>query len=150
MASRFDIHIQIIPHDQYDGMAFYSFGQTRSIGVRGLQKLVNMFAKYLLTPVGSDPLDISYGTEVPNLFGANVDLADAKDVLLLAVDKTAAAIREFQSSLDTPNDERLSSATVTGIILIDTGPGIAAQIEITNVLNEGRKVLLPTLEVTGV
>lgn len=150
MASRFDIHIQIVPADQYKGMAFYSFGQQRSLGVRGLQKLVNIFAKYLLTPVGSDPMDLTYGTELPNLFGSNIDLSDAKDVLLLAVDKAAQAIRAFQNSVDVPDDERLSSATVTGIVLVEAGPGIAAQVHIVNTLNEGRAVLLPTLEVTGV
>jgi hypothetical protein len=150
MASRFDIHIQIVAADKYQGMAFYSFGPDRSIGVRGMQKLVNIFAKYLLTPLGSDPMDLSYGTELPNLFSANVDLNDAKDVLVLAVDKATQAIRTNQTTKEVADDERLASATVTAILLIDSGPGVAAQILIKNVLNESVAVLLPTLEVTGV
>ena len=145
MAAPFDIHIQIVPASRYRGMKFYSFGQTRTLGVRGLPKLVNMFAKFLLTPVGSDPLDPSYGTELPNLFGSNVDLRDAHDVLLLSVDSAAQAIRGFQTSLDIPDDERLATATVNAVILIDTGPGIAAQIHIENVVRQGMGLLLPTL-----
>jgi hypothetical protein len=147
MAAPFDIHIQIVPASNYRGMRFYSFGQRRSLGVRGLQKLVNVFAKYALTPVGTDPLDPTYGTEIPNLFGSNVDLRDAQDVLLLSVDKTAQAIRGFQSSLDVPDDERLATATVNAVILIEAGPGIAAQIRIENVVRQGTQLLLPTLTV---
>jgi len=145
VAAPFDIHIQIIPASKYRGMRFYSFGQRRTLGVRGLQKLVNMTAKYLLTPVGTDPLDPTYGTEIPNLFGSNVELRDAHDVLLLSVDKAAQAIRGFQTSLDIPDDERLATATVNAVILIETGPGIAAQIHIENVVRQGMGLLLPTI-----
>ena len=147
MAAPFDIHIQIVPASRYHGMKFYSFGQRRSLGVRGLQKVVNMFAKYLLTPVGTDPLDPTYGTELPNLFGSNVDLRDAQDVLLLSVDKAAQAIRGFQNSLDVPDDERLATATLNAVILIEAGPGIAAQIRIENVVRQETQLLLPTLTV---
>jgi hypothetical protein len=147
VAAPFDIHIQIIPASKYRGMKFYSFGQKRTLGVRGLGKLVNMFAKFLLTPVGTDPLDPSYGTDLPNLFGSNVDLRDAHDLIVLAVDQASQAIREFQNGRDVPDDERLATATVGRVILIEAGPGMAAQIHIENVLRQGMGVLLPTLEV---
>lgn len=144
----YDVNIQIVPAERYDGMGFYSFGQTRSLGVRGLQKLINMFAKYLLTPIGTDPCDLSYGTNLTNLIGSNVVLSDAREVLDIAVDATVTAIQSYQTAKGSvPADERLSSASVTDYIEIPEGPGFAAQILITNVAGEQLQMVLPTLEV---
>lgn len=144
----FDINIQIVPAINYTGMAFYSFGQTRSLGVRGIQKLINVFAKYLLTPIGTDPTDLTYGTNLTNLIGSNVILDDAREILDIAVDATVAAVQRFQvrhTSIST--DERLASASVVDYITIAEGPGFAAQILIRNVSNQQLQLVLPTLEV---
>lgn len=144
----YDINIQIVSAACYTGTGFYSFGQTRSLGVRGIQKLVNVFAKFLLTPVGSDPFDVSYGTNLTNLIGSNVALSDAREVLDMAVAATAAAVQAYQSGrASVDDDERLSSAVVSNYIEILGGPGFAAQILIRNVANEQAQIVLPTLEV---
>lgn len=144
----FDINIQIVSAAEYTGMAFYSFGQKRSLGVRGLQKLVNIFAKFLLTPVGSDPIDLTYGTNLTSLIGGNVALDDAREILDIAIEATVAAIQGFQSGQTTvPDDERLATASVTAYISIPDGPGFAAQILITNVAGQSLNFILPTLEV---
>lgn len=144
----FDINIQIVPASRYKGMAFYSFGQTRSLGVRGIQKLVNIFAKFLLTPIGTDPTDLTIGTNVTSLIGSNVVLDDARDILNIAVDATVTAIQGFQSGQSAvPDDERLASASVTNYIEIPEGPGFAAQILIRNVSGQQLQLVLPTLEV---
>jgi hypothetical protein len=144
----FDVNIQIVPAAQYTGMGFYSFGQTRSLAVRGLQKLVNMFAKYLLTPVGTDPTDVTYGTNLTNLIGTNIVLNDAREVLDIAVGKTVTAIQGWQSGKAAiPDDERLASASVTDYIEVPSGPGFSAQIFITNVSGQQLQIVLPTLEV---
>lgn len=144
----YDVNIQIVAATEYDGMGFYSFGQKRSLGVRGIQKLVNMFAKYLLTPVGTDPTDLDYGTNVPALIGSNLALEDAREVLDIAVDKTSAAITAWQIAKGSvPDDERLSSAVISDYIEIPDAPGFAAQVLITNVSNEQLQIVLPTLEV---
>lgn len=145
MADKFDVYFQVIPKAQYVGSKFFAFGPTRSIGVRGIQKLINLFTKYLMTPLGSDPLDLEAGTEVPALLGSNVTPVDAKDIILLAVDKTAKAIDAMQASLDVPDDERISTASVTKFITFDSGPGVAAQIFIQNVEGQGLEFLIPTL-----
>jgi hypothetical protein len=141
----YDIYFQIVPENQFTGSKFFSWGQERTLGVRGIQKLVNLFVKYLMTPVGSDPLDLTYGTDLPNLIGSNIELDDAKDILLLAVDKAAKAIQAFQVGADIADDERLATATVTDFIAIPEAPGLAAQIFIENVADQGLTFLLPTL-----
>ena len=144
----YDINIQIVPAAQYTGQGFYSFGQTRSLSVRGINKLVNIFAKFLLTPVGTDPLDSTYGTNLTNLIGTNVALSDAQEILDMAVQTTVAAIQGFQAGNSAvADDERLASASVTNYILIPDAPGFAAQILITNVSNQQMQIILPTLEV---
>jgi hypothetical protein len=144
---RNDIHIQLVPEAVTSGGGFYGFGAVRSLKVSGIQKLVNMFAKFLLTPVGSDPLDLTYGTDFPNLLGSNVDVYDAKEVLELSVAKTVQAIQNNQASTEVPDGERLSTATVTDYIVIPEAPGFSAQVYIENTLNQGITVLLPSLHV---
>jgi hypothetical protein len=144
----YDINIQIVPAADYTGQGFYSFGQTRSLAVRGINKLVNMFAKCLLTPVGTDPLNLAYGTNLTSLIGSNVVLTDAQELLGIAIDAVVSYIQGVQSGNSAvPDDERLSSATVTNYILITDGPGFAAQVLITNVSGQQMQVVLPTLEV---
>lgn len=144
----YDVNIQIVPATKYTGMAFYSFGQKRSLGVRGIQKLVNTFAKYLLTPVGTDYTDLTYGTNLVTLIGSNVVLDDAREILDMAVDATMAAIQAWQAGQSSvPDDERLASAAVTNYIEIPDAPGFSAQVLITNVANQQLQIVLPTLEV---
>ena len=142
--ANYDIYFQLVPANQFTGSKFFSFGLQRTVGVRGLQKLVNLFTKYLLTPVGSDPHDLTYGTDLPNLLGSNVAVDDAKDILLLAVDKTVKAVQAFQAGAAIADDERLATATVTEFLEIPEAPGFAAQVLIQNVLNHGLTFLLPT------
>ena len=150
MASRFDVNIQIVPNAAYEGMAFYAFGQRRSLGVRGINKLVNMFARFLLTPIGTDSVDLTFGTVLPRLIGSNVALADAQEVLQVAVTTTIDAIQAFQAGRDSvPDDERLASAEVTQFLLIEEAPGFAAQILIRNTANETMSVVLPSLSVVS-
>lgn len=150
MPSRFDVNIQIVPAAQYTGMGFYSFGQTRSLGVRGINKLVNVFAKRLLTPTGTNPLDLTEGTQLANLIGSNVTATDAQEILQISVFDTAEAIRNTQAGRgDVPDDERLASAEITAFLLIEEAPGFAAQVQIRNVANQGLTVVLPTLSVVS-
>ncbi len=150
MADRYDVNIQIVPAAQYDGMGFYSFGQRRSLGVRGINKLVNMFAKWLLTPVGTNPVNLEEGTQLANVIGSNVTTTDAQEILQVSVAAAATAIRKIQAGRsDIPTDERLAAAEITAFILIEEGPGFAAQVYITNVANQGMTVVLPTLSVVS-
>ena len=143
----YDVNLQLVSASQYKGTKFYSFGPGRSVAVRGIQTLVNMFAKYLLTPIGSDHTDLSVGTQLASLLGSNVTPDDAQDVLQLSVEKTVNAIQGWQRTREVPPDERLLSATITGFAEIPSAPGFAAQIYIQNVAGQGLTVLLPTLTI---
>lgn len=143
--ANYDIYFQIVPEAAYSGSAFFSFGQQRSLGVRGIQKLVDMFVLYLMTPVGTDPLDATRGTDLPNLIGSNVGVSDAQDILALSVNKTVQAIQGYQTGAEIADDERLATATITEFIDIPEAPGFAAQIFVENVAGEGLTFLLPTL-----
>jgi hypothetical protein len=145
----FDMYFQLVTVEQLnDGTnKFMTFGQKRSLGVRGLQKLMNMFAKYLLTPLGSNPIDPNDGTILTSLLGSNVSPADAEDILIMCVDKTVKAIQAAQQGTATPTDERLAAATITGYVEIPTGPGFSAQILIQNTAGQTATFLLPSLGV---
>lgn len=145
----YDLYFQIVTIDELESGSskFLTFGQTRSLGVRGLQKLINLFVKYLLTPLGSNPLDLDDGTILTSLLGSNVSPNDAEEILIMAVDKTTAAIQAYQQGQNVPDDERLASASITGYIAIDSDPGFAAQILIKNVANQALTFNLPTLSV---
>lgn len=150
MGIRYDVNIQIIPAAAYHGMAFYSFGQKRSLGVRGINKLVNMFAKFLLTPIGTDSVELASGTLLTSLIGSNVALADAQEILQMSISTTVDAIHAFQANRGSvPDDERLASAEVTDFLLIEEAPGFAAQVLIRNISNQGLSLVLPTLSVVS-
>lgn len=144
----FDLNIQIVPASLYTGTKFYSFGFKRTVAVQGFNKLINMFSKYLLTPIGSDLTDRTYGTNLTQLFGSSITTRDARDMIDQAVRDTTQGILRIQSGNGALLDEeRLSSATVSQYIEIPEAPGIAAQILIRNVANQQLSIVLPTLEV---
>lgn len=109
-----------------------------------------MFARFLLTPIGTDSVDLTFGTVLPSLIGSNVALTDAQEVLQVAVTATTDAIHTFQAGRGSvPDDERLASAEVTQFIVIEEAPGFAAQILIRNTTNETMSVILPSLSVVS-
>lgn len=145
MAYQFDIYFQSYTTDDWPGTKPFNFGQTRSLGIAGLQKLVNMFLKYLMTPIGTDPLDLDAGTALPMLIGSNVDSNDVQETLQIAVETTVGALIAIQSKQSPPDDEALAGASVTDFILIPALPGFSAQIYIQNVAGAGLTFLLPAL-----
>jgi hypothetical protein len=142
-----DIHIELVLPEDLTGVKFYHFGFTRTVAVSGLQKLLNNWIKYLLTPVGSNPNDLEEGTEFTSLIGSNVPLPDARDTLAFSIEKTNSAIKAYQRGKQLPLDEKFSYATITAYVEMSDAPGFSAQVLIRNAKNEGLQILLPTLEV---
>lgn len=145
--AKLDIHIQLVDPVILRGTQFYTFGFKRTVAISGIQKLFNNWAKYLLTPVGSNPNDLNEGTTFTSLISSNIPLTDTKDILSLAINKTNKAIRDVQRTLEVPLDERLATATITAFVELPSNPGFTAQVLIRNFSNEGIQVLLPTLDI---
>lgn len=141
----YDIHIETNAAVALFGSKFYTFGPGASVGVFGAQKLANVFAKYLLTAVGSDPLDPFAGTGLASLVGSNITPLDAQEVLQFSIEKAVKDIQTFQRGRGMPDTERLTSATVTQFLFLPEGPGISAQIYIQNAAGKGLSFLLPAL-----
>lgn len=143
----YDVFIQVVPAAaQSVGGKFLSFGTGRSLGVGGIQKLLNEFTIALLTPVGTDPLDLFRGTDLPNLIGSNVAIDDAQEILTLAVQKATQDILSYQVGIALPEDEQLAAATITEYLVIEDAPGFSARIFVQNVAQQGLTLLLPSLQ----
>ena len=150
MANRFDIHIQALPQaEQKSTFKFMSWGFVGSIGVKGLQMLINDWLKCFLTPRGSDPVDLAYGTVFTNLIASNVPVQDARDVTLLAIEQCNSQIAAFQKGDTTlTSSERLGSATLTGFVIDNSAPGFSATVELRNQARERLAFNLPAFATT--
>ena len=144
MADRYDMHVETLPvSEQLQSAYFTTFGET-PIGIKGAQMLINLWIKHLLTPRGSDYTDLSYGSVFPSLIGSTVSVADAKDVLILAISQTNDYIFEMQALDATLTaSERLESATLITYIEDPSGPGFEAYVELKNQAGEIAVVPVP-------
>lgn len=146
MANRFDIHIQTLPDvEQQNTFKFMSFGFGSALGVKGFQMLINQWLRVLLTPQGSDPADLDFGTFFTGLVGSNIPLADARDVAVLALDQCNEQVIEFQQNDQTLTpSERLASAEMVEFIEKPSDPGFDMTVEIKNQAGEQLLLNVPT------
>jgi len=147
MANRFDIHIQTLPQaEQKNTFKFMSFGFNSTVGVKGFQMLINCWLKCFLTTRGSDPADLAYGTDFPNLMGSSIPLNDARDVVFLSIEQCNAKILEFQrNDVTLTESERLATAKLIDFIPDPSAPGFQAYVEIQNQAKERLTLNLPSL-----
>jgi hypothetical protein len=111
--ANYDIHFQLVAKEKQIGGKFFSFGFKSAIGVAGPQKLINRWLKTFLTPKGSDPYDLSIGTNFYNLIGSNIStFQDIKDALALAVEDCNDQIRKSDRRRLAVDNERLQTATL--------------------------------------
>lgn len=145
MSRRFDIFVNLLPEaEQRDTFKFLSFGFTETLGVKGFQMLINSWLKCLLTTKGSDPSNINYGTSFMHLLGSNVDIASARDVVILNIEQCNEQIIAFQDKDTTlTTTERLASANLINFEERPDDPGFHAYIEIQNQAGERLQFLLP-------
>ena len=124
---------------------FFTFGFERSVGIRGPQKLVLQWLKCFMTTKGSDPTDLEYGTEFPNLIGSNVQtVQDARDVVLLCIQDCNDQLMKIQQETQPDLDELLLSAVLAKFDLTGAD-GFDAYVTISNVKNQEVTVNLPSL-----
>lgn len=147
MASRYDVHYQLLPIAEQTSERVFGFGYEAAVGVRGPQKLINRWLKCLMTPQGSDPFSPTYGTGFANLIGGNIaDIADVLDGVALFVQECNDQVRAFDKANFPPADERLQTATI--LSLTETGEdGFEVWVGITNAAGLQTPVLLPSTSV---
>jgi len=143
--NRFDIHIQTLPKaEQLNTFKFMSFGFNPPVAVRSFQMLINIWLKCFLTPKGSDPTNLKYGTNFTRLLGSNVTPRDARDVIIIAIEDCNNQIKTIQARDTTLSiTERLLSATLVEFSIDNTAPGINAKVELKNVANQRLLLNLP-------
>ncbi|MBU1891230.1 hypothetical protein KJ782_07170 [Patescibacteria group bacterium] len=145
MAHKYDFHFQGVAPADLTGFKFFTRGFSRTVAVRGINKLINVWTKLFLTSKGSDPTDIDRGTTFPALIGSNItDAQGLRDVVLLAIADCNAQLQVLQRQSIPDLDETLRSATLTQFGQL-TPDGIQVYIGITNMKDEQASILLPLL-----
>jgi hypothetical protein len=122
-----------------------SFGYAAAVAVDGPQKVVNRWAKCLLTPKGSDPTSPNEGTDFTRLIGLDVETSqDLLDALAIILEDCADQIRTFDRMSSLPPDEQFGSATLAQIVERDAG-GYDVWIRVRNAAGESLSLALPTI-----
>ncbi|MAG64687.1 MAG: hypothetical protein CMK74_02265 [Pseudomonadales bacterium] len=145
---KYDHHFQGKTPSTVQNFKFFTSGFKRTVGVRGLQKLINQWLKLFMTTKGSDPLHLQRGTSFPDLIGSNiVTLSDVQDVVLLAIQDCNAQLSAIQQKNPPDTDEQLGSATLIKFQAVGAD-GFDAWVTIKNIKQEEATLSLPN-PVTG-
>lgn len=144
----YDIHIEGVPQDEVTRGQCLTFGKyARSLGIQGIQKMVNRFTKCMMTPIGTDLSDPDYGTPLAAAFLNSATDATVSAVAAQSVVMAETKVREYDSSYELPDDERLLSAKITAIVADPTGLGVTLYIELKSV--SGAIVTIPMSSYLG-
>jgi len=91
--------------------------------LRGMDKLLALFEKYLFTTYGSDELDREYGSYIKQMIGQSyANLEEVADDIQEEVERVEAQIikRQTESFFEIPDDERLKSIELISIFEDDS------------------------------
>jgi phage baseplate assembly protein W len=145
MAITYDIHYQPVPEGEVYGTKCFEFGYQSALKTRGLQALVNRWARIFLTPRGSDLLEPTSGTAIAGLIGNNISrlTTEVKDAVAIAIDETNAQVRSQDVEGFYPEDERLQNAYLVAYEPATSGFNI--WVHIANVLGDSLEVPLTQL-----
>ena len=140
----YDIHIESLPSGESVGYKFFTFGSyPRHLGVDGIQKMVDRFAKCFFTPKGSDISDSEYGTQLADLFLGNIDPTQLRELAVMAVRDAEEKIREYDMQKFSPADERLANAEIEEIVIDNEAPGVEIRVVLTNTAGTRALVRFP-------
>lgn len=147
--AKYDFHFQGVPEDELTGFRFFTRGFKRTLAVRGINKLLNLWTKVFLTPKGSDPTNLERGTDFAGLFGSNItSMQDVRDVVLLSIEDCNKQISDLQQSNTPDVDETLKTAVLTQFTRV-SADRINVYVGITNLSNEEATTLIPLLTQGG-
>jgi len=142
----YDTYMELLPIDQQSPQrGTYTYGYVKHIAVSGFQKLINQWAKCLLTLEGTNLSDREYGTQFTALIGSNItNRRDLQEAVQLAVAAANAKIKSYQAE-DPPDDDReiLDAAVLTTLFIDPDGAGFQCSVRIRNQAGEVLQVLLP-------
>lgn len=142
----FDIHFEGIGPLLPASPRFLTFGDyPRTLAVRGVQKMVNKFIKCLCTPVGTDLGDRAYGTRLMSLFLGNVSAAQARPLVVLAINEAAKTVQGYDVVNAPDSDERLSSAVLETFTVDEENNGFTLTVLLKNAAGTTVRVRVPDM-----
>ena len=117
-------------------MQCYEFGYAAALKVDGFQSLISRWAKTLLTPRGSNPLNPEEGTNFSNLIGANIAkvTTGVRDLVALEIEDANEQVRQQDTDGFRPDVERLQSGELREFR--ESAAGFEVWVLLTNVANE--------------
>lgn len=128
----FDIHIEGVPYSQIHGGKGLSFGDYQfTVGVQGVQKMVDRFLKCFFTPLGSDLTDKEYGSSIMAYFG-NSGSGMLQPVVYTSVQQCVATLQRYDDQYDTASEERIQSAAVEEFVEDVDSTGFFVKVRLSN------------------
>jgi hypothetical protein len=145
----YDLHFQGVDEAELEGFKFFTRGFSRTVAVRGINKLLNFWTKMFLTPKGSVPTNLEEGTEFASLFGSNiVSMQALRDCVRLAINDCNDQIFEIQRATAPDIDETLKTAVLISFDQV-SADRIDVYIGITNAEDQEATILVPLLATEG-
>lgn len=143
----YDLYIHPLPAaEQSVQTGLVTYGVQRTIGVSGLQRMVNRWMLEFLTDEGSDPTDPDRGTVFVRLIGSNVyDERELNEVCQLAVTKaTERVLLTQQSGINYTDNDRLRSAQIERIVYDESALELSLTVRLTSQAQKSQLLTIPT------
>lgn len=128
------------------GAITFEFSKPTSAKITGIQKCAQFFLKVLFTTKGTDLLNSSYGTDLPNLIvGSNANL-NSQELIAQVTDSVNDAVTQCKILLnDTTNDvaSKLNSVTILSITS-PTADSFSIGLQLVTMAGETGLISLPS------
>lgn len=134
-----DIHYQPVPVSEVRSTKVFTFGFQSAKKVEGLQALVNRWVRILMTPRGSDPLELNAGTDFGTLVGTNIPKSargSLLDVVAMAIDDASEQVKEQDKNMLYNESESLDQVNLLRFQVNTAGDGFDVWVEIINKAGE--------------
>lgn len=129
----YDVHFQPVPEAEVAGKLCFEFGYAAALKVNGFQSLIDRWAKTLMTPRGSNPLDREQGTNFSNMIGGNIArvTTGVRDLVAFAIEDANEQVRQQDIEGYRPADEKLQGGEL--VTFNEVSAGFEVWVKLTNV-----------------
>lgn len=129
----YDIHFQPVPEAEIEGKRCFEFGFAAALKVDGFQSLINRWAKTLMTPRGSNPLDKEQGTNFSNMIGGNIArvTTGVRDLVASSIEDANEQVRQQDIEGYRPASEKLLCSEL--VSFLEVPAGFEVWVKLTNV-----------------